>query len=161
MIEVESLCRHYGDTAAVENRNFRIGTGEIVGLLGHNGAGKTTLMRRLCGYLEPSAGKITVNGIDVTENPRAMQQHLGYLPENLLLYPNMTVAEYLAYMTVQSLGGDSTLALYTLGNRQFIKSSEDPWFFILRQGDYRRLTAIDIGLISGETRTREQGHSLE
>ena len=65
MVEVESLCRHYGDTAAVDNLNFSIGTGEIVGLLGHNGAGKTTLMRMLCRYLEPSAGKITVDGIDV------------------------------------------------------------------------------------------------
>ena len=100
MVEVESLCRHYGDTAAVDNLNFSIGTGEIVGLLGHNGAGKTTLMRMLCGYLEPSAGKITVDGIDVIKDPRAMQQHLGYLPENLPLYPNMTVAEYLEYMTV-------------------------------------------------------------
>jgi ABC-2 type transport system ATP-binding protein len=100
VVEVESLCRHYGDTAAVDNLNFSIGTGEIVGLLGHNGAGKTTLMRMLCGYLEPSAGKITVDGIDVIKDPRAMQQHLGYLPENLPLYPNMTVAEYLEYMTV-------------------------------------------------------------
>lgn len=64
-------------------------------------------------------------------------------------------------LSVQSLGGDSTLALYTLGGRHFIKSSEYPWFFILRQGDYRRLTEIDIDLISGETRTREQPNRLE
>jgi ABC-2 type transport system ATP-binding protein len=74
-----------------------ISSGEIVGLLGHNGAGKTTIMKMLSGYLEPSGGNIEMDGIDLAEDTRAVQQILGYLPENLPVYPDMTVADYLDY----------------------------------------------------------------
>lgn len=97
MIDVQSLSRHYGKTVAVDNVSFSIGNNEVVGLLGHNGAGKTTIMRMLSGYLEPSAGTITVDGVNLADNPRAVQQHLGYLPENLPVYPDMMVADYLDY----------------------------------------------------------------
>lgn len=98
MIEVESLTRHYGKTTAVDNVSFSIENNEIVGLLGHNGAGKTTIMRMLSGYLEPSAGSISIDGIDPASDARAVQQHLGYLPENLPVYPEMMVADYLDYV---------------------------------------------------------------
>lgn len=97
MIEAKALTRFYGKVAAVEDVTFSIGNNEIVGLLGHNGAGKTTIMRMLTGYLEPSSGCITVNGVDVARQPHSIQKSLGYLPENLPLYPQMTVAEYLEY----------------------------------------------------------------
>ena len=97
MIEVHSLTRSYGKNLAVDGVSFTIGSGEIVGLLGHNGAGKTTIMRMLSGYLEPSAGKITIDGIDLALDPRQVQQRLGYLPENLPVYPDMMVADYLEY----------------------------------------------------------------
>ena len=97
MIEVESLTRYYGNTAAVEDVTFNIVDNEIVGLLGHNGAGKTTIMRMLCGYLEPSAGSIIVNGANLATNSRTVQKSLGYLPENLPAYPQMIVADYLEY----------------------------------------------------------------
>jgi len=97
MIEVTGLSRHYGAVAAVDNVSFTIGTSEIVGLLGHNGAGKTTIMRMLSGYLEPSAGSIVIDGTDLADDPGTIQAQLGYLPENLPVYPEMIVADYLDY----------------------------------------------------------------
>ena len=97
MIEINQVSRSYGDFQAVNAVSCNISPGEIVGLLGHNGAGKTTIMKMLSGYLEPSGGDIKIDGIDLAENPRAVQQILGYLPENLPVYPDMTVADYLDY----------------------------------------------------------------
>ncbi|CAA0116432.1 putative ABC transporter ATP-binding protein YxlF [Halioglobus japonicus] len=97
MIEVQSLTRLYGTTTAVKNVSFEIGSREIVGLLGHNGAGKTTVMRMLSGYLEPSDGSIRIDGVDPAGESREVQRHLGYLPENLPVYPQMMVADYLDY----------------------------------------------------------------
>ena len=98
MINAEELTRRYGETLAVDSVSFSIGGGEIVGLLGHNGAGKTTIMKMLTGYLEPSAGRVSVDGTDVAEDPEAVQQQLGYLPENCPVYPEMTVVGYLDYV---------------------------------------------------------------
>jgi ABC-2 type transport system ATP-binding protein len=106
MIDVQSLTRHYGLTPAVDNVSFHIASNEVVGLLGHNGAGKTTIMRMLSGYLEPTAGSIVIDGIDLAKNPHIIQQQLGYLPENLPVYPEMMVADYLEY--VATLKGIAT-----------------------------------------------------
>ena len=97
MIEVRHVTRRYGDFAAVDDVSFSIAPGEVVGLLGHNGAGKTTIMKMLTGYLEPSSGTILVDGIDVAEDPIAAQLSMGYLPENLPLYPELTVVDYLSH----------------------------------------------------------------
>lgn len=97
MIEAQSLSRQFGDTTAVDDVSFRIGNNEVVGLLGHNGAGKTTIMRMLCGYLEPSAGRIAIDGSPMADDPRRIQETLGYLPENPPVYPEMIVADYLDY----------------------------------------------------------------
>ncbi|MFT7288784.1 MAG: ABC-2 type transport system ATP-binding protein [Halieaceae bacterium] len=97
MIDVESLSRYYGKTAAVQEVSFSIEKRQIVGLLGHNGAGKTTVMKMLSGYLEPSAGRVRVGGRDLESHAREIQQRLGYLPENLPVYPEMSIADYLDY----------------------------------------------------------------
>jgi len=97
MIEVDSLSRNYGATPAVDKVSFRIGANEVVGLLGHNGAGKTTIMRMLSGFLEPSAGSITIAGANMASQAREVQKQLGYLPEHLPVYPEMSVADYLEY----------------------------------------------------------------
>ncbi len=97
MIKAEQLTRRYGDFLAVDRVDFTINQGEIVGLLGHNGAGKTTIMKMLTGYLEPSAGRALVDGVDVAEQPKVVQRSLGYLSESLPLYPEMTVVDYLEY----------------------------------------------------------------
>tara|TARA_R110002124_G_scaffold1714_1_gene10563 strand:+ start:1001 stop:1981 length:981 start_codon:yes stop_codon:yes gene_type:complete len=98
MLEVTRLTRFYGDFKAVDEVNFKIDHGEIVGLLGHNGAGKTTIMKMLSGYLEPNNGSITIDNIDLQIDPKKAQLEIGYLPENLPIYPEMTVADYLDYV---------------------------------------------------------------
>ncbi len=98
MIEADRLTRRYGDFTAVDEVSFRIEPGEVVGLLGHNGAGKTTIMRMLTGALEPSSGVVRVDGVALESAPGAVQRQLGYLPENVPLYPELTVVDYLAYV---------------------------------------------------------------
>ena len=97
MLAVSQLTRCYDDIKAVNDVTFSIDKAEIVGLLGHNGAGKTTVMKIISGYLEPDQGTVSVDGIDLHVNPKAIQGQLGYLPENLPLYPEMRVADYLDY----------------------------------------------------------------
>ncbi|NKC01358.1 MAG: ATP-binding cassette domain-containing protein [Pseudomonadales bacterium] len=105
MIEARQLVRRYGEFAAVDGVSFSISPGEVVGLLGHNGAGKTTIMKMLTGYIEPSSGEVLVDGIDVQSEPLAVQAKMGYLPESLPIYPELTVADYLAH-TAQLRGLD-------------------------------------------------------
>lgn len=98
MIELESLAKNYGEIEALRGISTSIGRGEIVGLLGPNGAGKTTAMKILVGYLLPTAGSARVDGVDVIEDPIAVQQRIGYLPENAPIYGDMLVQEYLRYV---------------------------------------------------------------
>lgn len=97
MIEADHLTRRYGEFLAVSDVSFEIEQGEIVGLLGHNGAGKTTIMKMLTGFIEPSAGRVRVDGVDIEEDPLTVQARLGYLPESLPLYPELSVCSYLEY----------------------------------------------------------------
>ena len=106
MIEVSHLTRRYGDLTAVDDVSFVIGRGEVVGLLGHNGAGKTTIMKMMTGFLEPSAGTIRFDGLEIGRDTPAIQARLGYLPENCPVWPDMTVVDYLDYQA--ALHGVST-----------------------------------------------------
>jgi ABC-2 type transport system ATP-binding protein len=98
MIEVQNLSKSYGEIEALRGITTTIERGEVVGLLGPNGAGKTTAMKILVGYLLPTSGLARVAGIDVTEDPLAVQQRIGYLPENAPLYGDMLVQEYLSFI---------------------------------------------------------------
>jgi ABC-2 type transport system ATP-binding protein len=98
MIEVEHLSRFFGSFRAVDDISFSIKTGEIVGLLGPNGAGKTTTMRMITGFLTQTAGKITIDGKDISENPVESKRKIGYMPESAPLYSDMIVADYLKYV---------------------------------------------------------------
>lgn len=98
MIEVEHLSKVYGSTTALQDVSFAAQPGEILGLLGPNGAGKTTTMRILAGYLPATKGTAAVAGFEVHENPMAVRQRIGYLPEVPPLYPNMTVEGYLHFV---------------------------------------------------------------
>jgi ABC-2 type transport system ATP-binding protein len=97
MIEVEQLSKRYGTVRAVDRLTFSIGRGEIVGFLGPNGAGKTTTMRMLTTYLVPTSGRASISGHDVLDEPLAVRKTVGYLPENVPVYPEMRVREYLNY----------------------------------------------------------------
>jgi len=96
MIEAHNLTRRYGDFTAVHGISFSVNEGEIVGMLGPNGAGKTTTIRMITGFLPPTGGRVTVAGKDLFESPREARRQLGYLPENVALYGEMRVEEYLA-----------------------------------------------------------------
>ena len=97
MIKIENLTRAYDDFLAVNDVSFSIDKGEIAGLLGHNGAGKTTIMKMISGYLEPGSGRIEINGMDIALHRTEVQRSIGYLPESLPVYPEMSVADYLDY----------------------------------------------------------------
>jgi ABC-2 type transport system ATP-binding protein len=98
MIHVENLTKNYGDIAAVDQINFEIQKGEILGLLGPNGAGKTTTLRMLTGFLQPSAGTIRVKELDIDRHPIEIKKIMGYLPESAPLYHDMLVFDYLNYV---------------------------------------------------------------
>ncbi|HJO33599.1 MAG: ATP-binding cassette domain-containing protein [Anaerolineales bacterium] len=95
MIYVDGLTKWYGDIEALHEVAFHVAPGEIVGLLGPNGAGKSTTIKCLTGYLHPDEGKISVDGLDVLQQPREVQARVGYLPENTPLYADMSVQAYL------------------------------------------------------------------
>jgi ABC-2 type transport system ATP-binding protein len=97
MIEVQSVTKYYGQVRALNNVSFDVKKGEIVGLLGPNGSGKTTLMRILTGFFPPTEGKVRVAGLDVETDSLGARSRLGYLPENVVLYPDMTVRSFLNF----------------------------------------------------------------
>jgi ABC-2 type transport system ATP-binding protein len=98
MIEVQNLTKRYGNLVAIDNVSFRVGQGEILGFLGPNGAGKTTTMRIITGYMPPTEGTVRIADFDVIENPIEAKERIGYLPENLPLYNDMTVEGYLDFV---------------------------------------------------------------
>jgi len=98
MIKVEHLVKKFGLRTAVDDVSFEVGKGTVLGVLGPNGAGKTTTIRMIAGYLPPTAGTVTVNGIDVGADPVAAQKQIGYMPENTPLYDEMTVAGFLGFL---------------------------------------------------------------
>lgn len=98
MIEVEGLTKDYGPRRAINNLTFKANPGEILGFLGPNGAGKTTTMRILSGYMPPTWGMAKVAGFDVVDQSLEVRKRVGYLPETVPLYPDMTVFEYLKFM---------------------------------------------------------------
>ena len=105
MIQVENLTRYYGDLAAIQDVTFSVERGEILGFLGPNGAGKTTTMRILTGFMPPSAGRARVAGYDVFDDSLEVRRRIGYLPETVSLYPEMTVRSYLDFVaTIRDVG---------------------------------------------------------
>jgi ABC-2 type transport system ATP-binding protein len=97
MIAVEGLVKDFGRTRAVAGVTFHVAAGEIMGLLGPNGSGKTTIMRVLTGFFPPSEGRVAIDGIDVERDPLAVRERIGYLPENVVLYPDLTVTRFLRF----------------------------------------------------------------
>ncbi len=98
MIEVKNVTKKYGKFVAVEDISFSINDGEIVGLLGPNGAGKSTTMNILTGYIEQTSGEVTIEGYNTLKKPRKAKKQIGYMPEGVPLYTDLTVKEFVTYM---------------------------------------------------------------
>ncbi len=107
MITANNLLKTFGSRNAVNGVSFALNKGEVVGLLGPNGAGKTTIMRLLTGYLQPDGGSITIDGAQIEPQSHAFKQRIGYLPETVPLYEDLSVNQYLVYFA----------KLYALENR--------------------------------------------
>ena len=99
MLEARNLTKRYGSHTALNKLNLSIQPGEIFALLGQNGAGKTTTINLFLGFIEPTEGTALINGISVSENPQEIKKHLAYIPETVMLYPNLTGIENLEYFS--------------------------------------------------------------
>ena len=98
MIEVKNVTKKYGKAVAVDDISFTIKEGEIVGLLGPNGAGKSTTMNMITGFIEPTQGEIIIDGFDMSRKPKKAKKEIGYMPEGVPLYTDLTVKEFVTYM---------------------------------------------------------------
>lgn len=98
MIEIKNVTKKFGDFIAVDNISFEVKEKEILGLLGPNGAGKSTTMNMITGYTSISEGSIIINGIDISKKPKKAKQQIGYMPENVPLYQELTPYEFIKYM---------------------------------------------------------------
>ena len=98
MVEVKNITKKYGKFKAVDDISFSVKDHEIMGFLGPNGAGKSTTMNMITGYIEPTKGKIIVNGYDISKSPKKAKRQIGYMPENVPLYNDLTVREFINYM---------------------------------------------------------------
>ena len=98
MIELQNVTKKYNDFTAVDDISFKIDDGEVVGFLGPNGAGKSTTMNMITGYIEPTEGEIIINGYDISKRPKKAKSQIGYMPEGVPLYSDLTVKEFVTYM---------------------------------------------------------------
>lgn len=98
LVEASHLVKTFGAFVAVDDVSLSVNKGEVLGFLGPNGAGKSTTMRMITGYLEPSAGEVKIDGVDVAANPMEAKARIGYLPEGAPLYPDMTPAQLLRFV---------------------------------------------------------------
>ena len=98
MIQVENITKKYGSFTAVNDISFEIEEGEIVGFLGPNGAGKSTTMNMITGFIEPTSGKIIIDGYNISKKPKKAKRQIGYMPEGVPLYTDLTVKEFVTYM---------------------------------------------------------------
>lgn len=148
MIEVENLGKLYGSIAAIEDINFSVEAGEILGFLGPNGAGKTTTMRILSGYLPATSGTAKVAGYDVSEELMEVRRRIGYLPEIPPLYPEMTVEQYLYFVAkIKGVsGGDRASAVTSAIVRTQLEDKTKTIIRKLSQG-YRQRVGIAQAIV--------------
>ena len=140
MIEASDLTHYYGSHPAIQDVSFHVNKGEILGFLGPNGAGKTTTMRILTGFMPPTRGQVSLGGYDVVEDSLEVRRRIGYLPETVPLYTDMTVSGYLRYMgTLRGMP------------RRSIKRRIGDVIDVCRLGDYRN---TQIGKLSKGFRQR-------
>lgn len=98
MIEVKNVTKRYANITAVDHINFEVKDGEVVGFLGPNGAGKSTTMNMITGFTEMTEGQIIINGYDISKKPQKAKKQIGYMPEGVPTYTELTVKEFVNYM---------------------------------------------------------------
>ena len=98
MLIAENLSKTYGDYKALNNLNLKLNKGEIFALLGQNGAGKSTTINIFLGFVKPTEGAAKINGISVIDHPEETKKFIAYIPETVLLYPNLTGVENLKWL---------------------------------------------------------------
>jgi ABC-2 type transport system ATP-binding protein len=114
MIQVKGLTKYYGEHAAIHDLNFDIARGEVIGFLGLNGAGKTTTLKILGCVLLPTAGEVTVDGIDIARDPHEVRRRIGFLPDTPPVYGEMTVGRYLKFVAeLRGVASESAAAAVT------------------------------------------------
>ncbi len=148
MIQVQDLKKVFGTKVAVDGVSFKVEKGEVLGFLGPNGAGKSTTMRMVTGYFEPTAGSISVGGMDMLAQPEQAKKFLGYLPENAPLYSDMTVASFLSFCAeIRGLTGSAkTQALDRVLDLCFLDSVRNQSVDTLSKG-YRHRTCFAQSII--------------
>jgi ABC-2 type transport system ATP-binding protein len=146
MIEVEALSKRYGDFTAVDRLSFRVGAGEVMGLVGPNGAGKTTTLRCLSGIIPATLGKARIDGVDVAADPVGAKRQLAFIPDEPRLFEHLTVAQHLNFVARlygidDYLGrGDALLAELEMADKRDLLPAE------LSRGMKQKL-AIACGLL--------------
>ncbi len=148
MIRIEHLSKSFGAIKAVDDLNFTVERGEVLGFLGPNGAGKSTTMRMITGFLPPSAGRISVCGNDVAQAPLAAKRCMGYLPENAASYPDMSVHGFLGFAAeMRGLAGDARRkAIHRVVEMCFLESVLYQQIDTLSKG-YKHRTCLAQALI--------------
>ena len=150
MIEAQGLTRRYGEFTAVAGITFSVPDREILGILGPNGAGKTTTIRMITGFLPPSSGRVTVNGHDLFTEPSKARREIGYLPENVALYGEMRVREYLAYRAqLEGMSrGDTRTAIPRTVENCLLGDVENQIISTLSKG-YRQRVGLAAAILHG------------
>jgi ABC-2 type transport system ATP-binding protein len=148
MITVEHLTKSFGPKLAVDDISFSVQKGEVLGFLGPNGAGKSTSMRMITGYLPPSAGKVTVCGFDVLDQPLQSKSKIGYLPENAPIYSDMSVLGFISFCAALRglLGTAKTEAINKVVEHCFLQPVLHQSVDTLSKG-YRHRTCLAQALI--------------
>ena len=146
-VEIKNLTKRYGGNKALNDINFNVRKGEIMGFLGPNGAGKSTTMNIICGCISPTSGNASVCGFDVLENPAAVKSRIGYLPENPPLYFDMTVGEYLDFVyDLKKVNADKETHLKRIMERVQIYDKKDRLIKNLSKG-YKQRVGLAQALI--------------
>jgi ABC-2 type transport system ATP-binding protein len=148
MIQVKGLTKYYGEHAAIHDLNFDIDRGEVIGFLGLNGAGKTTTLKILGCVLLPTAGEVTVDGIDIARDPHEVRRRIGFLPDTPPVYGEMTVGRYLKFVAELRgvAAGDAAAAVTEAEEKTATREVHDQLISSLSHG-YRQRVGVAQALV--------------